>query len=235
MRIGAVVLSRYDSRRLPGKTLADVRGQPLLWYCIERCRAVEALEGRIVVATTDRGLDDPIARWASDQGLAVYRGAADDVAARFLGAAEAERYDAAARINADCPLADPMLISQACEALTGDDVDFVTNLRPRNYPYGIVVELFRTGVFARGYAEMTLPDHFEHITKYFYDTAGSYRFLNLNHPGGPEVAREMLRHRLTVDTPEHLARFRAFVAQQNRPWAEVDYMDAVSFGGFGAA
>ncbi len=233
MRIGAVVLSRNDSTRVPGKALIDVCGRTLLWYCIERCRAVASLEGRIVVATTDRKLDDPIARWAAEQDLAVYRGNVDDVAGRFLGAARAQHYDAILRVNADCPLADPALIAQACEALSTSDVNFVTNLRPRSYPYGIVVELFRTGAFAEGYAKMTEPDHFEHVTKYFYDTAESCRFVNLARPSGTEPARELLRYRLTVDTPEHLARFRAFVAEQTRPWAEVDYMDAVSFGGFG--
>ena len=38
-----------------------------------------------------------------------------------------------------------------------------------------------------------------------------------------------------MDTENQLERFRAFFARQTRSWDEVDYMDAVGFGGFGAA
>ena len=233
LHIGAVVLARFDSSRLPGKALADVGGRPLLWYCIERCRAVPSFEERIVVATSRRPVDDAIADFAESEGLTVFRGDAEDVAGRFLAAARAGNFDAAAPINADCPLADPALLTEGCEAVAVDDVDFVTNLQPRTYPYGIVLELFRTAVFADGYARMSAPEHLKHVTKYFYDTRGDHRFVNLARDGGPEGAREMLQYRLTVDTPGQLARFRAFVAGQSRPWAAVDYLDAVAVGGFG--
>ena len=232
LRIGAVVLARLDSSRLARKALADVCGKPLLWYCIQRCRAVAPLESRIVVATSTRPLDDAIVDFARGEGLEVYRGDADDVAGRFLGAARAHSFDAVARINADCPLADPGLLSEGCTRMATGEFDIVTNLQPRTYPYGIVLELFRTEAFATGYARMSAPEHFEHVTKYFYETLDEHRFVNLARDGATDRTRSMLDYRLTVDTAEQLTRFRAFVAARRVDWAQVDYRDAVAFGGF---
>ena len=234
MRVGGIVLSRYDSSRLPGKALADVCGKPLLWYSVERARSVPCLEGRIVIATSDRAVDDPIAEFAESEGLMLYRGSAEDVAGRFLGAAKKANLDAVARINADCPLSDTDLIERGCRAIEEDGIEFVTNMHPRTFPYGIVLELFRTDAFAAGYKNMSEADHFEHVTKYFYDTLEGRDYSNLIRQDGEGDATEMLKYRLTVDLPEHLERFRAFVADTKLSWRDVNYMDGVAFGGFGA-
>jgi spore coat polysaccharide biosynthesis protein SpsF len=231
---GAVVLARYDSNRLAGKVLAEVEGKPLIWYCIQRCRAVAALSSRIVVATSDRKIDDPIADYAAAEGLGIFRGSAHNVAGRFLGAARAFELDAAARINVDCPFAVPDLLVEGCEVLRRQtEAEFVTNLCPRTYPYGIVLEIFRTSAFAEGYARMISADHFEHVTKYFYDTSKDRRFVNLERPGSNGASGDCQRYHLTVDRPDQLERFRAFVRGCRVPWPQVDYRNAIALGGLG--
>ncbi len=228
------MLARYDSNRLAGKALAEVEGKPLIWYCIERCRVVAELSDRIVVATSDRRIDDPIADYAAGEGLTVFRGSAHDVAGRFLAAARTLGLDAVARINADCPFAVPALLTEGCEVLRRrPEAEFVTNLCPRTYPYGIVLEMFRTEVFANGYARMTSADHLEHVTKYFYDTINNHRFVNLERPGSKGGGGDCLRYRLTVDRPDQLERFRAFVRRCRTPWGQVDYRHAIALGGLG--
>ncbi len=49
-RVVAVVPAREGSRRLPGKPLADLCGEPLVWRVVERVSACPLIE-RIVVAT----------------------------------------------------------------------------------------------------------------------------------------------------------------------------------------
>lgn len=230
MRVGAVLLSRFDSSRLPGKALADIIGRPLIWYSLSRVKALAAFDG-VMLATSERAVDDPIAEYARSQGVAVYRGDADDVAGRFLAAAEEGGFDAVARINADCPLPDMPLLERACRVIREGDVDIVTNMMPRTYPYGIVVELLRTDAFRGGYSKMSVPEHFEHVTKYFYDNPEVYRFANLECDGcDPDV---LLQYRFTVDKPAQLEAFRRFVAALSRPWLEVTFEDAVAFGSFG--
>lgn len=231
-RTGGVVLCRMDSTRLPGKVLRDVHGRPLLWYILRRCLEAASLEGRLVVATSGRAVDDPIVRHCEREGIAVFRGDADDVAGRFLAAARALNLDAAARINADSPLLDPGLIDQAAGILAQDGVDFVTNLQPRSFPYGVAVELFRTDVFAEGYARMRTAVDKEHVTRFFYEHSAEYRYVNI----GRQLADGRLDDRsscsLVVDEDAHLQSFCKFVHTVGAPWQRVSYMDAVAFGGF---
>src|SRR6187401_1254787 len=144
MIAGAIVVARLDSRRLPGKVLADIGGEPLLWYVISRVQLVRAFEGRVVIATSDRPVDDPLADCCQARGWPVFRGSADDVAGRLLACAEHHGWEWFARINGDSPLTDPELLGEACEVASFDDHDFVTNLQPRSFPYGVSAELLRT-------------------------------------------------------------------------------------------
>ena len=52
MGIVCVTAVRMGSSRLPGKTLIDVDGRPLLGHLLDRLRASESLD-ELVVATTD--------------------------------------------------------------------------------------------------------------------------------------------------------------------------------------
>lgn len=51
-RILVVIPSRYASRRLPGKALAELGGQPMVWHAYQR--AMDAGIGPVIVATDDR-------------------------------------------------------------------------------------------------------------------------------------------------------------------------------------
>jgi spore coat polysaccharide biosynthesis protein SpsF len=70
----AIVQARMGSPRLPGKALAPLAGQPLIWRQLERLKAARTLT-RIVVATSCETADDPLAAWLVSRGQAVFRGA----------------------------------------------------------------------------------------------------------------------------------------------------------------
>lgn len=221
-RLGAVIPVRLESRRLPGKALADLDGSPLLDHVIDRCRQAACLAGRLVIATTDRSADDAIVAHCVGRGLRVFRGSSVDVADRVLQAARVARFDAFFRVNADSPLLDPALLDLAAATLRQTGSDFVTNLCPRSYPYGVSVELVRTALYARAYARFDRPEHFEHVTSYLYGSDPEIRRVNLVHPEGDFSAI-----RLTVDTPADLDRLRGFLADARRQGDRPDYRAAV--------
>ena len=53
LKIGAIVLARCDSTRLPGKVLRKLNGKPLIWYCLERIKKVKEIDS-IIITTSDR-------------------------------------------------------------------------------------------------------------------------------------------------------------------------------------
>lgn len=220
MEFGAIILCRLDSTRLPGKTLMEAGGKPLLWHVISRCRQVSVLRQSVVVATSDRSIDDPIAAYCRRQNLFCYRGRLDDVAHRALSCARACEFDYFFRVNADSPFVDPGLLGAAAEAASGESLDFVTNLKPRTYPYGVSAELLRTTTFESAYRQFSQPGHFEHMTQYYYENLDRFRWRNLLNPAPADP-----HTRLTIDTPEDFDRFRdvlAATAQHGRfaPFAD---------------
>jgi spore coat polysaccharide biosynthesis protein SpsF (cytidylyltransferase family) len=222
MDIGAIVVGRMDSRRLPGKVLADVAGAPLLAYVVSRVRLVRALAGRVVVATSDRPLDDPIAELCRAEGWPVFRGSAEDVAGRVLACATEHGWDWLARVNGDSPFTDPELLAEACEAAELGDLNLITNLQPRSFPYGVSVELIRTGFYRQAYARFRDAGDYEHVTRYLYAHLTYTRFVNIPHRG-----EDLSSFRLTIDTPDDLTTFRRFVGSLHRDWLDVTFADAV--------
>lgn len=216
--IGAIVIGRLDSSRLPGKVLTEVKQKPLLWYVLSRCQRVGF--DKTIVATSDRPIDDPIAAYCQQEGVNLYRGDAADVAGRVLKCAQLYQLDYFARVNADSPFLDPPLLQQGCEIARTGAYDFVTNLHPRSFPYGVSVEIFRTTTFQAGYARMTTPDEHEHVTKYFYDNIRAYRYYNI------QGEKDMSAIRLTIDTPDDLERFHRLVDTIMSPWNLLPYTDA---------
>ncbi len=206
-RIGALVPVRIDSRRLPRKALIEVQGKPLLQYVVERVRAAEGLD-EVVLATTDREVDDPLEAVAARLGVGIHRGDLQDVAGRLLEGARAFALDAFARVNGDSPLLDFSLLSRAVSEFRGSDYDIVTNVLRRTYPPGMSVEVLATEVFAAGHEEMSEAGHFEHVTRFFYERPERFEILNIEsgHEGWSAV-------HAAVDDEEDLERFRRVMAR----------------------
>jgi len=80
--VGAIILSRYDSTRLPGKALCKVKNKALIEYVLERALRIKGISG-VCVATSARKIDEPIAKFCLKNDVNVHRGPATDVAKRF--------------------------------------------------------------------------------------------------------------------------------------------------------
>ncbi len=201
MNIGVVLLCRYESRRLPGKILKEIRGRTVLSYIAERIRR-GAGDRQLVVATSEHPSDDPIASYCARAGLECHRGPLDDVAARFLGCAESRGWDYAVRVNGDNLFLDSeTLLAMLAIAETGV-YDLVTNVPGRRFPYGMSVEIVRTEFYRQAMQATSEPSHREHVTSWLYEhpTLGTrYVFPN-------RVCPEAAGLPLALDTTEDLVR-----------------------------
>lgn len=203
--VAGVIVARTDSSRLPRKALLEVAGRPLIDYVVERARRAPSLS-TIALATTDRSLDDDLAQHGALLGLPVYRGSVEDVVMRFLSCAEMLGADYAVRMNADSPFLDPSLVTRGLELVAGD-VDLVTNLPGRTFPYGISVEIVRVGALVEAHASMD-PSEREHVTQHFYAHSDrfSLRTIASDQPG-------LSRARMTIDTADDLSVFERVVSE----------------------
>lgn len=165
----AIVAARLDSRRLPGKMLLRIGDRPLFDIVARRARSIHGVAA-VVMATTDRAVDDPLAEAAADAGYAIFRGSTDDVAGRLLACAR--QFDTAylVRINGDSPFVDAPLIDKGIGLARESGADLVTNIAGRTFPYGVSVEIVRTDTLARAHAAMDAAER-EHVTAWFYRPA----------------------------------------------------------------
>lgn len=200
----AILQARMSSSRLPGKVLADVAGAPMIVRQIERVRRAQKIS-RLIVATSTRADDDPLAQALAHAGVEVVRGDLDDVLSRFIVALEAAGAPAtAARLTADCPLADPLAIDATIALFESAGADYVTNAgATRTFPKGLDVEVFRTDALRQAHAETLDPYDREHVTPFLYRHPERYRLAALTQ----DRAEGDLRW--TVDRPDDLDFVRA--------------------------
>jgi spore coat polysaccharide biosynthesis protein SpsF len=206
-KVGGIILARLDSSRLPNKQLKIVRGRVLLDWLIERAKAIEEID-ELVIATSNRAIDDPLEAFAIENGIDCIRGSHLDVAGRVLECINNRKYDAWVRINGDSPLLDYKLFDYGIKLFRNTNYKIVTNAYDRTYPIGNSVEVFDALTFASGYDKMTKDRHYEHVTAYFYEHPEKYNIYNITHENGPKR-----KYSLAVDTPEDLLRYEWMLDQ----------------------
>jgi spore coat polysaccharide biosynthesis protein SpsF len=193
-----VLQARMGSRRLPAKSLADINGRSLVAQCTWRLAATGL---PVVVATTDQPEDDAIVAEAARAGAASYRGPADDVLARYAGAAEAFGATYVIRATGDNPAVDADSVERTLEILRRTHADHVIEC---GLPYGAAVEAMTAESLVRAAALATDPHDREHVTPFI---RRDRRFTAIRAIAAPVVRRPELR--LTVDTIEDLEFMRA--------------------------
>ncbi len=202
--IAAIIQARMGSTRLPGKTLADVYGRPMLARLVARAQRVPGVE-RVLIATTEKPADAALVRFAADQGLPAYAGSEDDVLDRFYQAACRHGVSVVVRVTPDCPLLDPAVAGQVLARFldAGGALDYVSNTQPPTFPDGLDTEVFSFAALEHAWRVATKWSDREHVTPYVWNPANRFRLANVTHD--PDLSAR----RWTVDTEQDLQFVRA--------------------------
>jgi len=190
-----VAQARMSSTRLPGKTLMDLGGVPVIDRVLERARRA-TLADDVMIATTEDPSDNVLVEHLESIGASCVRGSLDDVLSRYVLAANASRAETIVRITCDCPLIDPAVIDRVIAAFAEEpEVDYCSNTLVRSFPIGMDVEAFSRAALERANAEAAEPHEREHVTPYLYQRPERFRLRNVEALAGerwPEL-------RLTLD------------------------------------
>ncbi len=195
-----------SSTRLPGKTLADVDGEPMLALVLRRLGNARRVSETLVATSTD-ALDDPIARLARVLGVSVSRGSREDVLERFL-LAIANHDGPVVRITGDCPLIDPAIVDDTIERFQSlPGCAYASNIEPRTFPDGLDVEVFDAKALRAIAGERLSVYDREHVTSAIRHQPERF----------PQVAliseSDFGELRWTVDEPEDLEFVRLLVGR----------------------
>jgi spore coat polysaccharide biosynthesis protein SpsF len=184
------------STRLPGKSMMDLAGAPLLGRILERVKRVSRA-GAMVMATTSKAEDDILCELAQRYGVEVFRGAEVDLLDRYYQAAKACDADIVVRLPADNATPEPSEIDRIIDYHLGSKSVFSSNLAQvfgNGYPDGIGAEVIDLWAVAEVLHSCSDPHRREHPHLNFFDY-------------GTQTAVDPARYPVgTVDCPKAFAR-----------------------------
>jgi spore coat polysaccharide biosynthesis protein SpsF len=198
-RIAIVIQARMGSTRLPGKVLRAIAGEALLSrLCarLEGCSSVNSM----IVATSTASHDQPLADACRDRGVAVFRGAEEDVLSRFVAVAREYELNTLVRVTGDNPLTDPHGIDALVEAYQATAVHLVHNAHRGGYPYGTGAELISVAALVACERRPLTRYEREHVTPHLRNHPEEFSCIKVDAP--PEL--QGTEYFLTIDYPQDL-------------------------------
>lgn len=204
-RVGIGIQARMASTRLPGKVLEKIGEWTALEHIVRRAQATRL---PVTVLTPSDEEQRPI--WDECERVGVrYLAPAcapeRDVLRRYTSFASGDGLDAVVRLTADCPFIPVLeierLLGSAAWLSCCDRHVIAQNAWPRQVPDGWDVELITTGALL-ALADDSTPEEREHVTMAAYR-----RWPKRLRLGAYPADWSSLR--MTLDTPEDLAWFRA--------------------------
>lgn len=199
MKVVATVEARMASTRLPGKTMMDVLGRPVLDLVVERLSMARSLD-QVVVATTLNPQDDVIAHFCQERAISYHRGSEEDVLGRVLETAQKVEADIIVQMGADNPFYDPELVDELVSIFRTGKYDYACNDMELTYPLGVDAHVLSTDLLRDVNSLAAAAQDREDVTRYIWERPDRYRIFNLRAP--KELHRPDLR--LTLDYEEDL-------------------------------
>lgn len=206
-----IIQARMGSERFPGKSLYEFQGKPSLYWVIESLRQCIDRDC-IFVATSRLKDDDKIADFCNSISTPVFRGAELDVALRFRNLCEKFHPDFFIRVSGDSPLLDYRVVREAKAIYEQSAIDIVCSMQPYPHPSGMNVEVVKTELFLREYPNFSKPDHFEHVTKYFYEKDKSFAIQGI-----PCPIADPGSYKFSFDTAEDCTRIERIFSAMKEP------------------
>jgi len=172
-----------------------------LYRVVERARLATAID-EVVVVTSTRPLDDPLAHFCDDFQVACCR-LRDTTIDECCQAARRLHASVIVRLIPNCPLIDPQLVDQAVRTLHAGKFDYVANTLERTYPAGLDVEVVSRAALERACREAPNGRLLTDAPTYIAQHPDRFRLHNLRSPEDRSALR------WTVETAEDLERVRA--------------------------
>ena len=221
MRKAIFITVRKDSSRLPDKAVKLILGRTVLEMIIIRAQKTSVFNN-IVVCTTDRQVDDPIADIARSSGADVFRGSTEDKLMRWLGALRQYQADMFVTMDGDDLLCDPSLMEVGALQMETGGYDFI------NAPPGFVCGGFTYAIRGSALEKVcrfkgTSDTEMQWV---YFENTGMFNISGLN-VQDPVYYSENIR--LTLDYEEDLQFFRRVFAEMDMQNNDVPLREVMMF------
>ena len=203
-KIVAIVEARLNSKRLPGKVLKKIKNKSLLEILIDRIIISKKID-LIVVATTNKKIDDSIVKICKQMKIKYYRGKEENVLDRVTKAGIKFKASHVVQLTADNPLVDYNVLDYMLDYFfkTKHKYHYITNNgfgneSLRKIPMGMDVQIFLFSKL-KYINSLKLNKVFrEHPSLYFYKNKN--KIFKIKNVPIPKEWKRNYHLRLTVDT-----------------------------------
>lgn len=188
------------SSRLPGKVMLPLAGHPMIWHIGDRLLRVQGISS-LVLATTSDPRNDEMARWAAQQGWHVTRVTGeDDIAGRMAATIAETAASGLLKVNADCPLVDPVVLQRIKDNFLRDGgCDYTSNKAPFTFPLGLSAECIGASAIQWADKELTDSQDREMAANIIRERSDLFRVRHVSH------SEDLSALDLMVDTPSQYA------------------------------
>lgn len=169
MKNAGIIQVRMDSTRFPSKAIQLILGKSLLWHIINRAKKIGI---PIIIATSNRVIDDGIEKIANESKVDCFRGAFENVLDRYYQTAKKYEIDFIYRITGDTPLLDPKLCKKIVNTLEKKKYDYV---RSGDNVIGVGMEGITFNALKNAWINSKNKEEQEHVTMYIKNHPEKFR------------------------------------------------------------
>lgn len=184
-KVLCIVQARMGSTRLPGKVLKEINGHPMIYYTLMNLKKSRYID-EIVLATSDKEIDTPLADYVKTLGIQVFRGSEDNVLERYKLASDKYNGDVIVRVTGDCPLINPVITDNVITKylMYKDEYDYVRLDVPNTFVRGFDTEVLSKKTLDKVYSIVCSDENInkkeyapfrEHVTYYIYNHMHEFR------------------------------------------------------------
>lgn len=196
-----VVQARVGSIRLPGKSMMELAGEPLVGRILERLLRCKKID-EIILAIPKTAENNVLEKLADKYGIKVFRGSENDLVDRYYQAAKKFNANIVGRFPADNPVPEPNEIDRIIEFHKNSNYSFSSNLSEVNcngYPDGIGAEMIDFEALKTVWEECRDPNLREHVHLNFYNYSEQKQVDSRFIVGACECPKRFRRPELILD------------------------------------
>lgn len=213
-KVGAIIVSRLKSERLPNKALKLINEEPLVTHLIKRLKLAKNVD-KIVLATTKNNEDLKICNIAKSNKIDFFRGEEKNVLKRMYDAAKKFNCNVVIRVTGDDILIDPVYLDKLIKYHLDSNLEYSNN---KELPGGTEVEIFNLDILKFLLNTIIDINNTEYLTFFIQEhldqfTTGSLKVLK----------KHKSNKSLTIDTYEDYIFVKKFLKEMKKKNLKYEY------------
>ena len=170
MNFHTIIQCRFHSTRLPGKILLPLdKGLTSLDILIKNLKLINEID-RIILAVPNDDHRLNFKKISKRHNINIYapQCKTENVLKRFYLTSKKFNSKNIIRITSDCPFINIHMIRQMINFYKKNDINFLTNNKPRRVPHGFDCEIFSIRLLKKTYLNAKSSFDKEHVTPWVY-------------------------------------------------------------------